>query len=59
MGSHFQPLLPRVMELILNGANQTTNFSMVDADDDEVEGEVVIKYVRYLILVTLITDGML
>ena len=41
MGSQFEPLLPRVMELLLQGANQPTNFSMVDAEEDEVEGEVV------------------
>lgn len=46
MLTNFVPYLPTIMELILTSAAQSTNFIMVDAEEDEVEGEVRI----YIIL---------
>ena len=40
LGSGFSPFLPFVMEPLLKGAMQEIQFSMVDADEDDVEGEV-------------------
>ena len=37
---HFEPFLPLVMIPLLAGATQEIQFSMVDADEDENEGEV-------------------
>jgi hypothetical protein len=42
MAAQFECYLPLIMEILLRGANQPTNFSMTDADADEVEGEVTI-----------------
>lgn len=40
LGGSFEPFLPFVMAPLLAGANQDIQFSLEDADDDEVEGEV-------------------
>ncbi len=40
LGTHFDPFLQVVMEPLLCGAVQEIQFSMVDAEDDDVEGEV-------------------
>ena len=37
LGVHFEPFMPAVMDLLLKGANQPTEFSMVDADEDDTE----------------------
>ncbi|KAJ1437419.1 armadillo-type protein [Ochromonadaceae sp. CCMP2298] len=37
----FEPFLPQVMELLLQGARQDVQFSMTDADEDAVLGDVV------------------
>lgn len=39
-GVKFEQFLPYVMTPLLVGANQEIKFSMVDADEDDVEGEV-------------------
>ena len=38
---HFEPFLPVVMSAVLAGATQDIKFSMVDADEEDVDGEVV------------------
>jgi hypothetical protein len=50
--SQFQEFIPIVCEPLLQGARQEVNFSMIDVDDDEVEGEVL--HHPALSLVTLI-----
>lgn len=40
LGTHFEPFLPVVMEPLLAGATQVTQFSIVDAEEDDIEGEV-------------------
>lgn len=39
--SQFEPFLPSLMEPLLAGAKQEIQFSMVDAEEEDVEGEVV------------------
>jgi hypothetical protein len=40
LGTQFEPFLPVMMAPLLAGATQAIQFSMVDAEDDDVEGEV-------------------
>ena len=40
LGVHFEPYVQTFMEPLLIGANQETEFSMVDANEDEQEGDV-------------------
>ena len=42
LNDKFEPYLPIIMDIILTGANQKINFSMIDANDDDVEGEITI-----------------
>ena len=44
--------LPRMVEIILIGANQEVDFSMIDANDDDVVGEVchLVSLSRYKLL---------
>lgn len=39
--SQFEPFLPALMEPLLAGAKQEIQFSMVDAEEDDIEGEVI------------------
>eukprot|EP01038_Epipyxis_sp_PR26KG_P010303 gene10303-13849_t len=41
LGADFSPFLQMVMEPLLRGATQEIKFSMVDADIDDLEGEVI------------------
>jgi hypothetical protein len=40
LGVHFEPFLPAVMDPLLRGANQATEFSMVDAEEGDEVGDV-------------------
>ena len=40
LGAQFEPYLPAVMTPLLAGATQDIKFSMEDANDDDVEGEI-------------------
>jgi len=46
LGADFVPFLPFVMEPLLRGAAQEVHFNMVDADEDDAEGEVV-RFIFY------------
>jgi hypothetical protein len=39
--TQFEPFLPALMEPLLAGAKQEIQFTMVDAEEDDVEGEVI------------------
>mmetsp|Transcript_38631 Transcript_38631/g.39326 ORF Transcript_38631/g.39326 Transcript_38631/m.39326 type:complete len:592 (-) Transcript_38631:23-1798(-) len=41
LGAKFEPFLPMIIGPVLTGANQQIDFSMVDADEGEEEGDVV------------------
>jgi hypothetical protein len=52
LGASFEPFLNTVMEPLLRGANQTIQFSMVDAndDDEDLEDDVFLFFIIIIIL---------